>query len=213
MDHSTFCTGTETEITLKLKVRLVSPYLGIQIKCQSLKEKGSPQYLMLLKTGLLLGSHFRNLEQQVKALAYPFTQWEQWIKQPTRARELQRPELKTICKAHRPLSLLPEHFLTLDIDIAPQKLMGSWRSLKTSGSDQQNLSGSLQRTQQNEEARWPFILGDARCRLCSNKTNENINSTALVSISSVLWPNKEAFSEAKDQKTEKAPVKHTGTDH
>jgi len=38
MDHSTFCTGTEAEITLKLKVRLVSPYLGIQIKCQSVTE-------------------------------------------------------------------------------------------------------------------------------------------------------------------------------
>lgn len=36
---------------------------------------------------------------------------------------------------------------------------------------------------------------------------------ALVSIRSVLWPNKEVFSEAKDEENEKAAVKHTGTDH
>lgn len=37
--HSTVCKGAETEIKLKSKVRFIKPYLDIQTKCQSPKEK------------------------------------------------------------------------------------------------------------------------------------------------------------------------------
>lgn len=60
--------------------------------------------------------------------------------------------------------------------------MGLWRGLKTSGLDQQNLSGSLQRTHNDCSS----ILGDIYHRLCSNKINKNINNTALVSLSALF---------------------------